>query len=169
MTIPIFEKLSSLFIFIGFGIGLYIIDFNIKSVIKLEEKQYEGSFKILQLKYDRITDSTECVILRRKLNQLNKNYTIKYTDTILSIRMLIAQKLILNIKRNEEIELINSDIYDTNNQLKKDSGYPTIIGIILSAVLITLGIIEFMTEIELKKIESGRNQNSSNRYIHRKK
>lgn len=162
MTLPNFEKISSIFLFIGLGIGLYIIDFNIKSVSKLEAKLYEGPFKILQLKYDRITDSIECKLLKIELDKLNKTNDDLLTTKILNTKILISKKVILNVKRNEEIGLINRNIDEVNNQLEKDSNYPTIIGLFLSFIFIILGIIQLLEESKLKATAIENNSNKSN-------
>ncbi|MDP2385296.1 MAG: hypothetical protein Q8M29_02905 [Bacteroidota bacterium] len=150
MTIPSFDKPSNLLLFIGIGILLYALSFQIKSGENLDKKYYEGSLKTLQLKYDIKLDSSECESLNKKINRLRSDSTSSIEE-IRIVQLAIDKKLILNSKRAEEINIINSNINRISNQYEWDStGFWPIFIIILSFIFIGMGIVLLVKEYELK-------------------
>jgi hypothetical protein len=164
MNIPIFKKPSSFILFIGLGIGLYIINFNIKSEENIEHKRDNGAIKMLELQYEITLDSAECSILAYKYKALMKNNDTLFNENIYHTKLLLIKKEILNKKRNKEIELIKSDIDETSEQLKIDSGIYALIGLLVAGFYVILGIYFLFEEYELKKLVIGNESKNKNNY-----
>lgn len=150
MNLPTFERPSSFFLFIGFGMLFYILGFLIKSGEIVDQKKYDGTLKILQLKYDQKLDSSECVALSEKILRLKaKLNPTESSEEIHNLSLTIIKKTILNKKRSKEVEIIDSNINKVSEQYKYDStGFWQIFALILSFILIATGLIFLFKEYE---------------------
>jgi hypothetical protein len=93
-----------------------------------------------------------------------KNNDTLFNENIYHTKLLLIKKEILNKKRNKEIELIKSDIDETSEQLKIDSGIYALIGLLVAGFYVILGIYFLFEEYELKKLVIGNESKNKNNY-----
>ncbi len=158
MNIPIFEKPSSIILFLGLATFIYIVSFQIDSGKNLEKKKYDGQLKIIELNYNRVMDSAECAFYTKKLENIRNNLNTTTVCESNDIELIIIKKNIINRKINAEIELIRNDIDKTSIQDKYDSsGRPQIFALTISALVLAFGVTLLFKEYE----DSKRNKTSN--------
>lgn len=154
MVIPSFERPSNFFLYTGLAALIYIFSFLINSGENVDQKKYDGNLKIIQLNCDRQLDSAECETLSKKLLRL-KTLSPSLIEEINNIEFTITKKKILNRRRNNEIELIDTNINNISSQYDYDSsGFPQMLMLTLAILWTGTGVFLLTKEHESKSTKN---------------